>query len=125
MNNTKTYYSYKNEKGEFLEIYWVKDKFINKGYHELTVSFNGMHHSYDMNDIDRYAINSIAGAYIKNITLGFKWVHDDKFMDGFIQILTPIVEEFKKDVEYHHSFDGWIGRIFIDPIENFVDWLKK
>jgi hypothetical protein len=125
MKNKKIYYSYKNEKREFLEIYWVKDKFINKGYHELTVNFNGAHHSYDMNDINRYTINSIAGAYIKNITLGFKWVHDDEFMDGFIKILTPIVEEFKKDVEYHHSIDGWIGRVFIEPIENLVDWLKK
>ena len=125
MKNKKIYYSYKNEKREFLEIYWIKDKFINKEYHELTVNFNGMHHSYDMNDINRYTIKSIAGAYIKNITLGFKWVHDDEFMDGFIQTLTPIVEEFKKDVEYHHSIDGWIGRVFIEPIENFIDWLKK
>jgi hypothetical protein len=51
MKNKKIYYSYKNEKREFLEIYWIKDKFINKGYHELTVNFNGAHHSYDMNDL--------------------------------------------------------------------------
>ena len=125
MSNSKTYYSHKNEKNEFLEIYWVKDKYTIKGYQELTVNFNGACHSYDINDINRYTINSIAGAYIKNVTFGFKWVNDDDFMDRFIQTLTPIVEEFKKDVEYHHSIDGWIGRVFIEPIENFIDWLKK
>ena len=36
-----------------------------------------------------------------------------------------VIEEFKKDVEYRYSLDGWIGRIFIEPIENFIDWLKK
>ena len=36
-----------------------------------------------------------------------------------------IVEEFKKDVEYHHSIDGWIGRVFIEPFENLIEWLKK
>jgi hypothetical protein len=46
-------------------------------------------------------------------------------MEEFRQILTPIIEEFKKDVEYRYSLDGWIGRIFIEPIENFVDWLKN
>jgi hypothetical protein len=125
MKNKKIYYSSKNEKHEILEIYWIKNKFINKGYHELTVNLNGAHHSYDIDDLNRYTINSIAGAYIKNITLGFKWVRDDDFMDRFNQTLTPNVEEFKKDVEYHHSIDGWIGRVFIEPIENLVDWLKK
>ena len=125
MKNKKIYYSYKNEKREFLEIYWIKNKFINKGYHELTVNFNGACHSYDINDFDRYSLESICRAYIQNITWGDRWYTDTKFMEEFRQILTPIIEEFKKDVEYRYSLDGWIGRIFIEPIENFIDWLKK
>jgi hypothetical protein len=46
-------------------------------------------------------------------------------MEEFRQILTPIIEEFKKDVEYRYSLDGWIGRIFIEPVEKFIEWLKK
>ena len=125
MSNTKTYYSYKNEKREFLEIYWVKDKYTTKSFQELTVNFNGIHHSYDIRDFNRYTINAIADAYIKNVTLGLKWAHDREFMNSFIQTLRPIIEEFQKDVNYEYSFDGWIGKIFIQPFENFVEWLKK
>jgi hypothetical protein len=46
-------------------------------------------------------------------------------MNDFIKTLGPIINEFQKDVEYRYSFDGWIGRIFIEPFEDFVDWLKK
>ncbi len=53
MKNKKIYYSSKNEKHEILEIYWIKNKFINKGYHELTVNFNGACHSYDINQKDK------------------------------------------------------------------------
>jgi len=125
MSNSKTYYSHKNEKNEFLEIYWVKDKYTIKGYQELTVNFNGNYHTHDLDSFDRYTIESIARSYIQNITFGNAWIHNQKFMTNFIETLTPIIEEFKKDVAYRYSFDGWIGRIFIDPIENFVDWLKK
>jgi hypothetical protein len=65
MKNKKIYYSSKNEKREFLEIYWIKDKFINKGYHELTVNFNGTHHSYDINDFNRYTINLLQELILK------------------------------------------------------------
>jgi hypothetical protein len=125
MSNLKTYHSGELTKDGSLMIYWVKDKFTMKGYQELTVSFNGNYHSHDINDLNRYTVNSVANSYIRNITFGTKWVNDTKFMNDFIKMLTPIIEEFQKDVEYRYSFDGWIGRIFIEPIENFVDWLKK
>lgn len=125
MSKQKIYHQVQTKKGEYFVIFWDKGKYTMKQHQELTVNFNGIHHSYDIRDFNRYTINAIADAYIKNVTLGLKWAHDREFMNSFIQTLKPIVEEFKKDVEYRYSFDGWIGRIFIDPIENFVDWLKK
>jgi len=125
MSNTKTYYSGKLSKGESLMIYWVKDKYTIKNHQELTVSFNGNYHSHDISTLNRFTITSIANSYITNITFGNTWIHNERFMNYVIETLTPIIEEFKKDVEYRYSLDGWIGRIFIDPIENFVDWLKK
>ena len=125
MSNSKTYYSVTDKKGLTFEIYWVKDKFTTKSYQELTVSFNGNYHSHDMGDFRRYAVTSIANSYIRNITFGDKWINDTTFMNDFIKTLGPIINEFQKDVEYRYSFDGWIGRIFIEPFEDFVDWLKK
>jgi hypothetical protein len=125
MSNSKTYYSVTDKKGLTFEIYWVKDRFTTKGYEELTVSFNGNYHSHDINDFKRYAVSSIANSYIRNTTFGGKWINDTTFMNDFIKTLRPIIHEFQKDVEHHYSFDGWIGRIFIEPFENFVDWLKK
>ena len=125
MSNTKTYHSGKLSKGETLKIYWVKDKFTTKGYQELTVNFNGTYHSHDINNLKRFTITSIANSYIINITFGNTWIHNERFMNDFIKTLGPIIEEFQKDVEYEYSLDGWIGRIFIEPFENFVDWLKK
>ena len=125
MSNSKTYFSAKHEKGVMFEIYWVKDKFTTKSYQELTVSFNGNYHSHDIDDFGRYAVSSIANSYIRNITFDGKWVNDAVFMNDFIKTLGPIIEEFQKDVEHRYSLDGWIGRIFIEPFENFVDWLKK
>jgi hypothetical protein len=125
MINSKTYFSAKHEKGVMFEIYWVKDRFTTKGYEELTVSFNGNYHSHDINDFKRYAVSSIANSYIRNTTFGGKWINDTTFMNDFIKTLRPIIHEFQKDVEHYYSFDGWIGRIFIEPFENFVDWLKK
>ena len=125
MINSKTYFSVEHEKGVMFEIYWVKDRFTTIGYEELTVSFNGNYHSHDINDFKRYAVSSIANSYIRNTTFGGKWINDTTFMNDFIKTLRPIIHEFQKDVEHHYSFDGWIGRIFIEPFENFVDWLKK
>jgi hypothetical protein len=125
MSNSKTYFSVEHEKGVMFEIYWVKDRFTTKGYEELTVSFNGNYHSHDINDFKRYAVSSIANSYIRNTTFGGKWINDTTFMNDFIKTLRPIIHEFQKDVEHHYSFDGWIGRIFIEPFENFIDWLKK
>jgi len=125
MSNTKTYHSGKLSKGESLMIYWVKDKYTTKSYQELTVSFNGNYHSHDIINLNRYNITSIANSYIINITFGNTWIHNERFMNDFIKTLGPIIEEFQKDVEYEYSLDGWIGRIFIEPFENFVDWLKK
>jgi hypothetical protein len=125
MSNSKTYFSVEHEKGAMFEIYWVKDRFTTKGYEELTVSFNGNYHSHDINDFRRYTVSSIANSYIRNTTFGGKWINDTTFMNDFIKTLRPIINEFQKDVEHHYSFDGWIGRIFIEPFENFIDWLKK
>ena len=125
MSNTKTYHSGKLSKGETLMIYWVKDKYTTKGYQELTVNFNGNYHVHDLNSFNRYTIESIARSYIQSITFGNTWIHNERFMNDFIKTLGPIIEEFQKDVEYEYSLDGWIGRIFIEPFENFVDWLKK
>jgi hypothetical protein len=125
MSNSKTYYSVTDKKGLTFEIYWVKDKFTTKTYQELTVRFNGNYHSHDISDFSRYTVSSIANSYIRNITFDGKWVNDAVFMNDFIKTLGPIIEEFQKDVEHRYSLDGWIGRIFIEPFENFVDWLKK
>jgi len=125
MSNSKTYFSAKHEKGVMFEIYWVKDKYTTKAYEELTVRFNGNYHSHDMDDFGRYTVSSIANSYIRNITFGDKWINDATFMNDFIKTLGPIIDEFQKDVEYRYSLDGWIGRIFIEPFEDFVDWLKK
>ena len=125
MSKSKTYYSVTDKKGVTFEIYWVKDKFTTKGYQELTVIFDGNYHSHDINDFKRYAVSTIANSYIRNITFGDKWINDTTFINDFIKTLGPIINEFQKDVEHHYSFDGWIGRIFIEPFENFVDWLKK
>ena len=125
MSKSKTYYSAKDESGMLFEIFWVKNQYIKKSYQELTVRLNGLYHRFDIDDIKRCSISTIASAYMKNITFGNKWINDDKFMNNFIQLLEPIIEEFQKDVEYHYSFDGWIGRIFIEPIERFFEWLKK
>jgi hypothetical protein len=125
MINSKTYFSAKHEKGVMFEIYWVKDKYTTKAYEELTVRFNGNYHSHDMDDLKRYTVSSVANSYIRNTTIGVKWINDATFMNDFIKTLGPIIDEFKKDVEYRYSLDGWIGRIFIEPFEDFVDWLKK
>jgi hypothetical protein len=125
MINSKTYFSAKHEKGVMFEIYWVKDKYTTKAYEELTVRFNGNYHSHDMDDLKRYTVSSVANSYIRNTTIGVKWINDTTFMNDFIKTLGPIIDEFQKDVEYHYSLDGWIGRIFIEPFEDFVDWLKK
>ena len=125
MINSKTYFSAKHEKGVMFEIYWVKDKYTTKAYEELTVRFNGNYHSHDINDFKRYTVSSIANSYIRNTTFGGKWINDTTFMNDFIKTLRPIINEFQKDVEYRYSLDGWIGRIFIEPFEDFVDWLKK
>lgn len=121
MSNTKTYHSSELSKGDSLMIYWERDKYITKSHQELTVSFNGINHSHDINGLKMYTVKSIADSYMRNITFTHTWIHNQKF----IEILVPIIEEFQKDVEYEYSFDGWIGRIFIEPFENFVDWLKK
>jgi hypothetical protein len=125
MINSKTYFSDKHEKGVMFEIYWVKDKYTTKAYEELTVRFNGNYHSHDMDDLKRYTVSSVANSYIRNTTIGVKWINDTTFMNDFIKTLGPIIDEFQKDVEYRYSLDGWIGRIFIEPFEDFVDWLKK
>ena len=125
MSNSKTYFSAKHEKGVMFEIYWVKDKYTTKAYEELTVRFNGNYHSHDMDDLKRYTVSSVANSYIRNTTIGVKWINDATFMNDFIKTLGPIINEFQKDVEYRYSLDGWIGRIFIEPFEDFVDWLKK
>jgi hypothetical protein len=125
MINSKTYFSAKHEKGVMFEIYWVKDKYTTKAYEELTVRFNGNYHSHDMDDLKRYTVSSVANSYIRNTTIGVKWINDATFMNDFIKTLGPIIDEFQKDVEYRYSLDGWIGRIFIEPFEDFVDWLKK
>jgi len=125
MINSKTYFSAKHEKGVMFEIYWVKDKYTTKAYEELTVRFNGNYHSHDMDDLKRYTVSSVANSYIRNTTIGVKWINDTTFMNDFIKTLRPIIDEFQKDVEYRYSLDGWIGRIFIEPFEDFVDWLKK
>ena len=125
MSKSKTYYSVTDKKGLTFEIYWVKDKFTTKTYQELTVRFNSNYHSHDISDFSRYTVSSIANSYIRNITFGDKWINDAVFMNDFIKTLGPIIEEFQKDVEHRYSLDGWIGRIFIEPFENFVDWLKK
>jgi hypothetical protein len=125
MINSKTYFSAKHEKGVMFEIYWVKDKYTTKAYEELTVRFNGNYHSHDMDDLKRYTVSSVANSYIRNTTTGVKWINDATFMNDFIKTLGPIIDEFQKDVEYRYSLDGWIGRIFIEPFEDFVDWLKK
>jgi hypothetical protein len=125
MINSKTYFSAKHEKGVMFEIYWVKDKYTTKAYEELTVRFNGNYHSHDMDDLKRYTVSSVANSYIRNTTIGVKWINDTTFMNDFIKTLGPIIDEFQKDVEYRYSLDGWIGRIFIEPFEDFVDWLKK
>jgi len=125
MINSKTYFSAKHEKGVMFEIYWVKDKYTTKAYEELTVRFNGNYHSHDMDDLKRYTVSSVANSYIRNTTIGVKWINDVTFMNDFIKTLGPIIDEFQKDVEYRYSLDGWIGRIFIEPFEDFVDWLKK
>ena len=125
MINSKTYFSAKHEKGVMFEIYWVKDKYTTKAYEELTVRFNGNYHSHDMDDLKRYTVSSVANSYIRNTTIGVKWINDATFMNDFIKTLGPIINEFQKDVEYRYSLDGWIGRIFIEPFEDFVDWLKK
>jgi len=125
MINSKTYFSAKHEKGVMFEIYWVKDNYTTKAYEELTVRFNGNYHSHDMDDLKRYTVSSVANSYIRNTTIGVKWINDTTFMNDFIKTLGPIIDEFQKDVEYRYSLDGWIGRIFIEPFEDFVDWLKK
>jgi hypothetical protein len=125
MSNTKTYHSGKLSKGETLMIYWVKDKYTIKSHQELTVSFNGTYHSHDISALNRFTITSIANSYITNITFGNTRIHNERFMNDFIKTLGPIIEEFQRDVEHRYSLDGWIGRIFIEPFEDFVDWLKK
>jgi hypothetical protein len=125
MSKSKMYYSSISEKNLKFEIYWEKSPYTTKKYQELTISYNGINHSHDINDMSRYTINSMAKSYIRNVTFDNYTINDTDFMNKFIEILTPIIEEFQKDVEYEYSFDGWIGKIFIEPFENFVDWLKK
>lgn len=125
MSKRKMYHQVQTKKGEYFAIFWDMGKFYEKEYQELTVQLNTTHHSYDIRDFDRYSLESISRGYIQNITWGDRWYTDTKFMEEFRQILTPIIEEFKKDVEYRYSLDGWIGRIFIEPFENFIEWLKK
>lgn len=125
MNKRKMYHQVQTKKGEYFAIFWDTGKYIEKHHQQLTVQLNTTYHSYDIKDFEKYSLESISRAYIQNITWGDIWYTDTKFMEEFRQILTPIIEEFKKDVEYRYSLDGWIGRIFIAPFENFIDWLKK
>jgi hypothetical protein len=125
MSKQKIYHQAQTKKGEYFVIFWDKGKYTMKQHQELTVQIKTTSHSYDINDFDRYSLESISKAYIQNITWGDRWYTDTKFMEEFRQILTPIIEEFKKDVEYRYSLDGWIGRIFIEPVEKFIEWLKK
>ena len=105
MSKRKMYHQVQTKKGEYFAIFWDTGKYIEKHHQQLTVQLNT--------------------TYIQNITWGDRWYTDTKFMEEFRQILTPIIEEFKKDVEYRYSLDGWIGRVFIEPFENFIEWLKK
>ena len=125
MSKRKMYHQVQTKKGEYFAIFWDTGKYIEKHHQQLTVQLNTTYHSYDIKDFDKYSLESISRAYIQNITWGDRWYTDTKFMEEFRQILTPIVEEFKKDVEYRYSLDGWIGRVFIEPFENFIEWLKK
>lgn len=125
MSKRKMYHQVQTKKGEYFAIFWDTGKYIEKHHQQLTVQLNTTYHSYDIKDFDKYSLESISRAYIQNITWGDRWYTDTKFMEEFRQILTPIIEEFKKDVEYRYSLDGWIGRVFIEPFENFIEWLKK
>ena len=125
MSRKKIYYEQKTKNGESVVIFWDKEKYTMREHQELTLMFNGNYYSFDIRDFNRHSIESIAIAYIRNTTFNSKWIEDSNFMSQFINLLLPIIEEFKKDVEKHYSFDGWIGRIFIQPVENFIEWLKK
>lgn len=125
MRKVKKYCELFTKKGESLIIFWEKEKFSTKDYQELTVQVNNSSHSIDITKLNRYDIKSIARSYVQNTMFGDIWFTDYEYMGAFIETLKPIIEEFNKDVEYHYSFDGWIGRVIIEPVENFIGWLKK
>lgn len=125
MSKIKIYYEQKTKDGESVVIFWDKRKYHMKNHQDLTLTWGGYTHSFDIVDFKKYTIESIAKEYIRNTTIGYKWINDSNFMLQFTNSLSPIVEQFKKDVEYQYSFDGWIGRIFIEPVENLIEWLKK
>jgi hypothetical protein len=112
---------------ESMNIRIVRVKSSYKSLNRLEVIFN-QHSSeditYDGITSRGYSIGGLAHHYVTN---GYSraLTNNPKFMDNFTKTLNIAIEEFKKDVNYDYSLDGWIGKIFIQPFENFFDWLKK
>jgi hypothetical protein len=112
---------------ESMNIRIVRVKSSYKSLNRLEVIFNQLSSediTYDGITSKGYSIGGLAHHYVTN---GYSraLTNNSKFMDNFTKTLNIAIEEFKKDVDYDYSLDGWIGRIFIEPFENFVDWLKK
>ena len=92
------YVSFEPYGGDFLKY----DRLFNSGYSTSTI-------------LDYFLRNS---GFSRNF-----FTHE--FEKEFKTILMKALEDFKKEVDNDYSLDGWIGRLIIKPIENFVDWLKK
>ena len=90
---------------------------LEYGYSTRKLSYNQIAGGqYSTKEITRYLVTGTFGSWI---------THKTELMDEFEKVVKICVDEFIKDVNNEYSFDGMIGRIFIQPFEKFFDWLKK
>jgi hypothetical protein len=80
--------------------------------------------SIGYHQLKTYSLESVSRHYIKEV-IGYRGLNNQEFEKEFTKVLDKAIDEFKKDTEREGSFDFFVGKYLIQPIERLFDWIKK